>query len=787
MNISTRWIREWANPDISDNELSEKLTMAGLEVDRIAPVAPPFNGLVVGHVVNCDKHPNADKLSLCEVDIGDGSNLQIICGAPNVRKDLKVAVATVGSVLPNGLKIKRAKLRGVESNGMLCSESEIGISDSHEGIIELDLAAALGDDIRSVLDLDDQVIELDITPNRGDCFSVLGVAREVCVNYNLAMPLTSFKAEQKGNKTFDSKVSNPNECAKYLTRVIEGVDNAVETPKWMAQKLLRASQQLHSPIVDITNYVLLELGQPMHAFDLKTIKGDIDVRSAKKDETLELLNGQTVTLSKETLVIADNNSAIAIAGVIGGMATATLTNSSEILLESAFFDPIAISGVARSYGLHTEASLRFERGVDFNITHQAMERATELVLEICGGKASPINECVDSKSLPKLEPIEISNDKISKVLGFDLEPTWIESKFKFLEFDFTANKDNSWTIKPPSFRFDIRIAADIIEELARLYGYDKIPVQRLSAEANISNSLQAKISSNELSNVLVNKGYKEVITYSFISNEMHDFIDPKATKILLKNPISDDMAVMRSSLWSGLIQSAKANIRRGHHNARFFELGQCFSGTLVEDQVQKIAGIICGNRYDSQWGNSDRAVDFFDAKADVEALLALSKNVYAFEEAEHPALQLGQTAKITKNNKVIGWIGALSPSLQKALSMPNAFLFEINQDDIEDGEIACYEPFSSFQASQRDIAIVVSKEVSADQLINSIKSLKQDDLVDINLFDVYEGEHIDEGSKSIALNLTYQSIEITLTDEQLAKKVSKIVSHLESKFSAKLR
>ena len=787
MNISTRWIREWANPDVSDNELSEKLTMAGLEVDRIAPVAPPFNGLVVGHVVNCDKHPNADKLSLCEVDIGDGSNLQIICGAPNVRKDLKVAVATVGSVLPNGLKIKRAKLRGVESNGMLCSESEMGISDSHEGIIELDLAAALGDDIRSVLDLDDQVIELDITPNRGDCFSVLGVAREVCVNYNLAMPLTSFKAEQKGNKTFDSKVSNPNECAKYLTRVIEGVDNAVETPKWMAQKLLRASQQLHSPIVDITNYVLLELGQPMHAFDLKTIKGDIDVRSAKKDETLELLNGQTVTLSKETLVIADNNSAIAIAGVIGGMATATLTNSSEILLESAFFDPIAISGVARSYGLHTEASLRFERGVDFNITHQAMERATELVLEICGGKASPINECVDSKSLPKLEPIEISNDKISKVLGFDLEPTWIESKFKFLEFDFTANKDNSWTIKPPSFRFDIRIAADIIEELARLFGYDKIPVQRLSTVANISNSSQAKISSNELSNALVNRGYKEVITYSFISNEMHDFIDPKATKILLKNPISDDMAVMRSSLWSGLIQSAKANIRRGHHNARFFELGQCFSGTLVEDQVQKIAGIICGNRYDSQWSNSDSTVDFFDAKADVEALLALSKNVYAFEEAEHPALQLGQTAKITKNNKVIGWIGALSPSLQKALSMPNAFLFEINQDDIEDGEIACYEPFSSFQASQRDIAIVVSKEVSADQLINSIKSLKQDDLVDINLFDVYEGEHIDEGRKSIALNLTYQSIEITLTDEQLAKKVSKIVSHLESKFSAKLR
>ena len=670
---------------------------------------------------------------------------------------------------------------------MLCSESEIGLSESHEGIIELDMTATLGENIRSVLDLDDQIIELDITPNRGDCFSVLGVAREVCVNYNLSMPSTIYKAEQNGSRPFTSKVANPRECAKYLTRVIEGVDNNAQTPKWMAQKLLRASQQLHSPIVDITNYVLLELGQPMHAFDLKTINGDIEVRSAHKNEKLELLNGQTVSLTEKTLVIADEKSAIAIAGVMGGMKTATLENSTDILFESAFFDPISIAGIARSYGLHTEASLRFERGVDFNITRQAIERATELVLEICGGTASQINECVDSKSLPALEPIEISNDKISRVLGFDLEPSWIESKFKFLEFEFTTNSANSWTIKPPSFRFDIRIPADIIEELARLYGYDKIPVQRLSINANISPSSQAMISSSDFSSSLVNRGYKEVITYSFISNEMHDLVDPNSTKILLKNPISDDMAVMRSSLWSGLIQSAKSNIRRGHHNARFFELGQCFTGTLVEDQVQKIAGIICGNRHDSQWAEGEREVDFFDAKSDVQALLFHSKNIYTFETAEHPALQLGQAAKIIKGNKIIGWVGALSPKIQKSLSMPNSFLFEVNQKDIEQGEISCYEPFSSFQASQRDIAIVVSKDIAADQLINSIRSLKQDDLVDVNLFDVYEGEHIDEGSKSVALNLTYQSIEVTLTDEQLAEKVSKIVAHLESKFSAKLR
>jgi len=787
MNISTRWLREWVNPDVSDLKLSEKLTMAGLEVDRIAPVAPPFEGLVVGHVVSCGKHPNADKLSLCEVDIGAGENLQIICGALNVRQDLKVAVATVGSVLPNKLKIKRAKLRGVESNGMLCSESEIGISDSHEGIIELDSKAKIGDDVREVLDLDDQIIELDITPNRGDCFSVLGVAREACVNYNLSLPALNYKADQKGSRSFKSSVSNPKECPKYLTRVIEGVDNNASTPEWMAQKLLRASQQLHSPIVDITNYVLLELGQPMHAFDLSKINGKINVRSAKKNEELELLNGQNVNLSEDTLVIADEKSAIAIAGVIGGMGTSTLENSTEILLEAAFFEPVALSGIARSYGLHTEASLRFERGVDFNITHQAMERASMLILEICGGTASEINENLDTKSLPKLEPIEISIEKISKVLGFNLDPLWVESKFKFLDFEYKKNKDNSWTIIPPSFRFDIRIPADIIEELARLYGYDKIPVQRLSVDANMSNAAQAKISSNDLSNALVNRGYQEVITYSFISNDMHDLVDSDSKKILLQNPISDDMAVMRSSLWPGLIDTAKSNIRRGHHNSRFFELGLCFSGTEVESQVQKIAGIISGNRYNSQWAGADREVDFFDAKSDVEALLNQCKKDFTFEVAEHPALQMGQTAKIMKEKNHVGWVGALSPKLQKKLSMPNAFLFELTQSEIEQGETPSYESFSSFQASQRDIAIVVSKEISSDELIHSIQSLKQNDLIDVNLFDVYEGEHIEQGSKSVALNLTYQSKEVTLTDEQLAEKVSKIVGHLESKFSAKLR
>ena len=787
MNISTSWLREWSDPKVSDIDLAEKLTMSGLEVDKIGPVAPDFEGIVVGEVVSCEKHPNADKLSLCTVDIGKGSNLQIICGAPNVHKGLKVAVATVGAVLPNNFKIKRAKLRGVESVGMICSESEIGLSDEHEGIMELDSSAPLGENLRNFLDLDENIIELDLTPNRGDCFSVLGVAREVCAIYDLVLPKREYRAKVTGKRTFSSTISSPKACPKYLTRVIEGIDTAAKTPQWMAQRLLRASQQLHSPVVDITNYVLLELGQPMHAFDLNKINGDINVRMAKNGEKIELLNEQTVTLRDDTLVISDQHSAIAIAGVMGGIATATHDDSTEILLESAFFDPIAISGVARSYSLHTESSLRFERGVDYELTHRAMERATELVLEICGGKASEINQCVDTSSLPTIEQINITSEKISRVLGFELDPAWIESKFKSLHFDTISHGNSSWTIDPPSFRFDVRLQADLIEELVRLYGYDKVPVHSLSSSVNISSAKQTQITSHDISHSLVNRGYQEVITYSFISNEYHDLIDPNSEKIALKNPISDDMSIMRSSLWPGLLQTVQTNQRRGHTNARFFESGLCFRGVSVDQQEQKIAGVICGQRYDLQWGSTERNVDFFDVKSDVESLLNLSAQSYRFGAAEHPALQVGQTASISKQDKIIGWMGALSPVIQKKLSLPSVFLFELIQSDIQDKEISTFKPFSAYQASHRDIAVVVGKDVKADQLINSINSLKQNCLIDVKLFDVYEGEHIEKNKKSIALNLIYQSSEITLTDEQLNQQVGEVVAHLVSKFSAKLR
>ncbi len=784
MNISTSWLREWINPNVSDEVLAEQLTMAGLEVDGIAPVAPAFDKVVVGHVVSCEKHPDADKLNLCQVDIGQSDNLQIICGASNVRTDLKVIVATVGAKLPGGLKIKKAKLRGVESFGMICSESELGMSDSSDGISELDNDAPIGQDIREYLDFDDNIIELDITPNRGDCFSVLGVAREVSANYNMVFNMPDISVSAQGASSISANVSNIKACPKYLTRAIKGIDNTVKTPKWMADKLTRSGQQVHSPVVDITNYVLLELGQPMHAFDLAKINGTIEVRNAKPGETIELLNEATVELKDDTLIIADDSSPLAIAGVMGGMSSSTQDDSTQILLESAFFEPVSIAGKARSYGLHTESSLRFERGVDFNITQVAMDRATQLIIDICGGEASDINSCIDESALPKLAPITITQAKIQKILGFELEANWIEEKFTNLDFEISKKTNDSWTIIPPSFRFDIRIPADLIEELARLYGYDKLPVQKLSLDANINAISEATLDKYDIAQSLVNRGYQEVITYSFISEKYQNLIDPDAKKITLSNPISADMSTMRSSLWAGLLQTVESNQRRGHADARFFEIGLCFGGVKADEQSNKLAGVVSGNRFDAQWSSELQPLDFFDAKADLESLLALTGRQFSFEAIEHPALQKGQSAKIVLNDIQVGWIGALSPVVQKELSLSKCYLFEIDLSTILSGKIAKYEAFSSYQQSARDIALVLDEATPVADLINAIKNMRQTHFIDVSLFDIYAGDNIEVGKKSVALNLTYQSLEATLSDDEVNAKVDEVLSLMQNKFSA---
>ena len=787
MNISTSWLREWISPKVTDEVLAEQLTMAGLEVDGIESVAPAFDNVVVGHVVSCEKHPDADKLNLCQVDVGAGDNLQIICGASNVRADLKVIVATVGAKLPGGLKIKKAKLRGVESFGMICSESELGMSDSSDGISELDNDAPVGQDIREYLNLDDNIIELDITPNRGDCFSVLGVAREVSANYNMAFNMPKFEVDAQGVSSINTSVSNTQACPKYLTRSIKGIDNTVKTPKWMADKLTRSGQQIHSPVVDITNYVLLELGQPMHAFDLEKINGAIEVRNAKAGETIELLNESSVELKDDTLIIADDNSPLAIAGVMGGMSSSTQDDSTQILLESAFFEPVSIAGKARNYGLHTESSLRFERGVDFNITETAMDRATQLIIDICGGEASDINSCVDTKALPELTPITITQAKIQKILGFELDANWIEEKFTNLDFEISKKTGDSWTIIPPSFRFDIRIPADLIEELARLYGYDKLPVQKLSLDANINATSEATIDKYDIAQSLVSRGYQEVITYSFVSEKYQNLIDPEAKKITLSNPISADMSTMRSSLWAGLLQTVESNQRRGHTDARFFEIGLCFGGVKADEQSNKLAGVVSGNRFDAQWSTELQPLDFFDAKADLESLLALTGTQFSFEVAEHSALQKGQTAKIILNDTQVGYIGALSPVVQKELSLSKCYLFEIDLDAILSGKIAKYEAFSSYQQSARDIALVLDEATPVADLMSSIESMDQPHFVGVSLFDIYAGDNIESGKKSVALNLTYQSLEATLSDDEVNAKVDEVLALMQDKFSATQR
>ena len=784
MNISTTWLREWVNPEVSDKVLAEQLTMAGLEVDGIAPVAPYFEKVVVGFVVSCEKHPDADKLSLCQVDVGERENLQIICGAKNIRADLKVIVATVGAVLPNGLKIKKAKLRGVESFGMICSESELGMAEDSDGISELDADAPIGKDIREYLDLDDNIIELDITPNRGDCFSVLGVAREVSANYSVDFELPSFSVASNGVSKITTKVSNTTSCSKYLTRSITGIDNTVKTPQWIVDKLMRSGQAAHSPVVDITNFVLLELGQPMHAFDMAKISGSIEVRNAKSGEKIELLNETTVELKEDTLVIADNKSVLAIAGVMGGMDSSTQSNSTDILLESAFFEPVSIAGKARNYGLHTESSLRFERGVDFAITEIAMDRATQLIVEICGGQASDTSHCIDASALPELSEINITQEKIQKILGFELDRDWITEKFQSLGFEISEKTENSWRIIPPSFRFDIRIAADLIEELARLYGYDKLPVQKLSLDANISVVAEAQIDKYVIMQSLVARGYQEVITYSFVSEKYHDLIDASANKIMLSNPISAELSTMRSSLWAGLLQTLESNQRRGHNDARFFEIGLCFEGVEANKQSNKLAGIVTGNRFDAQWSGESAPVDFFDAKADLESLLEMTGATFSFEAGEHSALQKGQTAKIILNGEQVGWIGALSPIVAKELSLSKCYLFEINLDAILTRKVAKYKAFSQYQQAQRDIALTLDESIPVSELVDAIKALKQPNFVSVNLFDLYAGENIEIGKKSVAFNLTYQSLEVTLSDEEVNTKVNEVLTLMNDKFSA---
>jgi len=800
MKFSEQWLREWINPDISTDELSHQLTMAGLEVDAIEPVAAEFTKVVVGEVLSVEKHPDADKLNVCQVNVGEDEPLNIVCGAANVREGLRIPAALVGAVLPGNFKIKKSKLRGVPSHGMLCSTAELGITETAEGLMELPNDAPIGTDVREYLNLDDVMIELSLTPNRADCFSIAGIAREVGVSNKI--PVNEFKqAEIKSEikDTVDVKLEAGKDCPRYLGRVIKGVNVKAETPLWMQEKLRRSGIRSLSPVVDVTNFVLLELGQPMHAFDLAKIEGSIHARHAKAGEKLNLLNDQEITLTEGCLVIADDKKPLALAGIMGGADSAVSDGASsnpttDILLEAAHFNPLVIAGKARSFGLHTDSSHRFERGVAASLPITAIERATELLLSIVGGQAGPVVNVTNEADLPQRGVVSLRAARVKRVLGIDLSREEITGMLTRLDLNPTET-DAGWDITAPDFRFDISIEEDLIEEIGRIFGYDNLPASQASSALSMVAKPEAKLRMNRLRQVLVQQGYQEAITYSFIDPEMQKLFDPKTTAIELANPISADLSAMRTSLWPGLVTAVKYNLNRQQNRVSLFEYGLKFvpnGDDLLQEKM--LAGVITGSKTPEQWGEATQSVDFYDLKKHIEDILEITGRAsdFRFESNQHDVLHPGQTAAIrdlaAKDQPIIGWIGALHPRLQKKLGLSQSlYLFEITMKNIEEGAIPAFEPLSKFPTIRRDIAIVMDEAVTAQEVQNCIQEAAGETLSKFELFDVYRGEGIDIGRKSLALGLTLQDLSRTLTDTDVDKELNKIIDVLKERLGATLR
>lgn len=790
MKISERWLREWVNPDITTDELLKRLTMAGLEVDGIEPAAAPVTGVIVGEVRDVAPHPDADKLRVCKVSDGK-MELQVVCGAANVRPGLKVPFATIGAQLSPEFKIKKAKLRGVESNGMLCSASELGMAEESEGLLELPHDAPVGADVREWLQLDDTLIEVDLTPNRGDCLSVAGLAREVGVLTRAAVTAPKIdKVAGKAADTLSVTLENAAACPRYLGRVIRNINPEVETPLWMQEKLRRSGLRSIDPVVDVTNFVLLELGQPMHAFDYGKLQGGIVVRNARVGEKLVLLDGKEVELNADTLVIADHKQALAMAGVMGGKHSAVGPKTTDIFLESAFFAPLAIAGRARSYGMHTDAAHRYERGVDFNLAPLAMERATALLLDIVGGEPGPV--IVADAALPQVAPIRLRRARIGELLGMQLPDAEVLDILGRLGLKTSAQDEAGWTFTVPSWRFDMSIEADLIEELARVHGYDSLPVTVPTARLALPTEPEAFTPLKRIRHALAARGYQEVVTYSFVAPELEQFLGSGVgTAVTLANAISQDMSVMRTSLWPGLVKTLVHNQNRQQMRARLFESGLVFSSknNKIEQKV-KVGCLVCGERMPEQWGLPAQATDFFDMKGDAEFLLSLCGDMsnISFRADEHPALQKGQTARILRGEDSFGWIGALHPKLIQALDIVGkVYLLELDFAALSQSQIPTVSELSRFPAVRRDLAIVIDDKVSAEAVQKLLRETAGDVLKELQLFDLYQGANIQKGKKSLALGLTFQHPSRTLADADINPIIDNCIKALEATFNAELR
>lgn len=790
MKISENWLREWVNPDLSSAQLVDQLTMAGLEVDAVESAAPDLAKVVVAEVLSCVQHPDAERLKICQVNDGGPEPVQVICGAANVAAGQKIVFAQVGAVLP-GIKIKKAKLRGVESFGMICSEQELQLAETAQGILVLPAEASVGIPIAEYLQLNDTLIEIDLTPNRGDCLSIAGVAREVFANNNTAFnALKIDPVEAQISDQFEVELLNKKACPHYVGRVIRGINGATKTPLWLREKLRRCGLRSISPVVDVTNFVMMELGQPMHGFDLNKLSGGIRVRNALSGEQITLLDGTQLECREDTLVIADHQKALALAGIMGGLDSSVQADTQDILLEAAFFTPSLIAGKARSYGLHTDSSHRFERGVDPELQLQAIQRATALLLEITGGSPGPVLEQRSDADLPLLPSIRLRHQRIERMLGIAVSVEQVEAILSRLNMRFSSQNDG-WTVTAPSYRFDINIEADLIEEVGRIIGYNNIPGSKESAHVRMESFSERVVTTNRLRDALVLRGYNEAITYSFVSPELQQILHPQQATLSLANPISSDMSEMRTRLLPGLIQALRHNLNRQQSGIRLFETGLCFIPQPAAELIQRnhIAGVISGMPQIESWLDEKRTLDFYDIKGDLEALMQLSNpHAFVFKPGSEAILHPGQGADIYYLNNKVGFVGALHPSVLKALDIDQkVFVFELETEGLLVKDLAKFNELSKFPSIRRDLALIVDQNISAQQLINSINSINSEIIRDVFVFDVYTGKEVIINRKSVALGLILQGFSRTLTDKDVDQSVAHVLQILEKEHNAVLR
>jgi phenylalanyl-tRNA synthetase beta chain len=780
MQFSEAWLRSLVNPALDTHQLAHALTMAGLEVEALTPAAPPFANVVVAKILSAEKHPDADRLRVCQVDVGEAAPVTIVCGAPNAAAGLKVPCARPGAKLP-GIEIKVAKVRGVESFGMLCSTKELGLEGAADGLMVLDADAPVGKDFRAWLNLDDTLITLKLTPNRADCLSVQGLAREVGAITGAEVRLPQVQdAPVRIQDTLPVRVTASEACPLYLGRVVRGINAQAATPRWMAERLARSGiRPLLAPI-DITNYVLLELGQPMHAFALSRLNVGIEVRLARAGEKLELLNGQTAELSPDMLVIADAAGPVALAGIMGGQPTSVERVTVDVMLEAAFFAPTAIAGRARRLGLSTDSSHRFERGVDFGATRRAMERATQLLLDICGGQAGSISESV--ATLPQRQPITLRLARLKRVAGIELDADQVARGLAALGAA-VERRGESLVVTPPSFRFDLAIEEDLIEEAVRLFGYDNIPAQPPAAPSRMLPQDEKQLADDALRQMLVDLDYQEVITYSFVDPAWEAALDPDARPLPLANPLATQLSAMRTTLWGGLIETLRHNLNRQQERVRIFELGRVYLSQSA--QPMKLGGLAYGDALPEQWGAASRRVDFFDLKGDLERLFGQALDA---RSGAHPALHPGQSAELWADGRAIGWIGALHPRLVQAFDLPVApVLFELDSAVLARRGLPRHATLSRFPQVRRDLAFVLDVHTPAGELLAALREVSPAQVRSIDVFDDYRGKGMAENQKSLAIRVVMQDTERTLTDQEVEDAVQKLVDSALRQCNASLR